>query len=270
MPEMDTQAQPQADTQAPESNEFESQAIPETYAGSWAGKYKTLGEVFKGGEEANKLIGAKGVIVPGEKATQEEWDKYYNTLGRPEKPDGYKLTPLEKLHPELTITPEGDANFKALMHKHGITAKQADGLYKEFYGMANGTLTKRDEKMQADKHQAEAQLRQDWGPDYDKHINSAKRLIEKFGGPNAREAFGDMGNNPQVLKTIANIARKFSEDGFVKGADVQNSEAKDAQVKLTDIMLNKEHPYWKQGAGHAEAIAEVKRLNSIIHPEIEV
>lgn len=268
MSEQDTQA-PATDTQAP-GNEFEGMAIPETYKDTPVGKYKTVGEVIKGYGEAQKLIGAKGVILPGEKATPEEIDKFYNTIGRPEKPDGYKLSPLENLHPEIKLSPEDEMGFKALMHKHGLTARQADGLYKEYFGMISGSLTKRDEGMQASKHEAEKALRTDWGADYDKNLNSAKRLIEKFGGANAREAFGDLGNNPQVLKTIANIAKKFSEDGFIKGAEVQNGEVKEAQQRITDIMLNKAHPYWVAGPGHAEAVAEMKRLQSIVHPEVEV
>lgn len=268
MPDMDTQA-PVTDTTAPEGNDFESMAIPETFKDSPIGKYSTVGELAKGYTEAQKLIGAKGVIVPGEKATPEEVEKFYNTLGRPEKPDGYKLSPVEKIHPEIKITPEVEAGFKALVHKHGLTAKQADGLYREYFGMISNSLTKRDEGMMAAKHEAEKELRTNWGPDYDKNLNSAKRLIEKYGGPQAREAFGELGNNPQVLKTIANIAKKFSEDGFIKGDTVTNSERTEAQKKITDIMLNKQHPYWVAGAGHAEAVEEMKRLQQIVHPEVE-
>lgn len=268
MAEMDTA--PVTDTPPSEGNDFDATPIPETYKDSPVAKYKTVGELAKGYTEAQKLIGAKGVILPSEKATPEEVDRFYNTLGRPEKADGYKLSPLENLHPELKMTPETESAFKALVHKHGLTAKQADGLYKEYFGMISGSLTKRDESLNASKHEAEKELRMSWGPEYDKNLNSAKRLIEKFGGANARESFGDLGNNPQVLKTIANIAKKFSEDGFVKGDAVTNSEITDAQRKITDIMLNKAHPYWVAGAGHNEAVQEMKRLQTIVHPEIEV
>jgi len=262
---------PPADTTTPEGDvDFEGTAIPENYKGTWAGKYKTIGEAFKGGAEVEKLVGAKGVIIPGEKATPEEWDKFHNTLGRPEKPEGYKLSPIENLHPELKITPEVEGGFKALAHKHGLTGKQADGLYKEYFGMISNSLTKRDEKSMADKHAAETALRTEWGGEYDSNLNKAKRLIEKFGGANARESFGELGNNPQVLRTIANIAKKFSEDGFIKGENITNSEVKEAQIKITDINLNKTHPFWVAGPGHAEAVQEMKRLMTIVHPEVEV
>src|SRR3990167_1384409 len=261
---------PAADTRSPEMAEFENTAIPEFYKDSPIAKYQTIGEAFKGYGEAQKLIGAKGAIIPGDKAEQAEWDKFFNSIGRPEKPEGYKLSPVENLHPELKITPEVEAGFKSLAHRHGLTGKQADGLYKEYFGMISGSLTKRDEKMLSGKHAAETALRTEWGADYDSNASKAKRLVEKFGGANAREAFGELGNNPIVLKTLANIASKFSEDGFIKGETVTNAETKEAQQKITEIENNKDHPYFNRSApGHDEAVKEVMRLRSIVHPEVE-
>ena len=249
---------------------FESTAIPETYKDSAIGKYATVGDLAKGYGEAQKLIGAKGVIVPGENAKEEEVSKFYNSLGRPEKPEGYKFTPVEGLHPEIKITPESETMFRQMIHKHGLTAKQADGMYKDYFSGASGALTKRDQATSAAKHETEKALRTEWGAEYDNNLNKAKRLITKYGGADGADSFGELGNNPKVLKTLANIAMKFSEDGFIKGGGETNSEVKEAQQRLTDIMLNKDHPYWNTGAGHSEAVAEVKRLNQIIHPEVEV
>ncbi len=262
---------PGSGTQVPEGDlDFEGMEIPENYKETPIGKYKTLGEVFKGYSEAQKLIGAKGVIIPNDKDAPEKWDGFYNSLGRPEKPDGYKFSPIENLHPELKITPEVESGFKALAHKHGLTGKQADGLYKEYFGLMSNSLVKRDETSLANKHAAETTLRTEWGGDYDAKLNKTKRLIDKFGGSSGREAFGELGNNPKALKILAAIADKFSEDGFIKGEAVTNSEVKEANQKITDIMLKKDHPYWVAGPGHAEAVAEMKRLQSIVHPEVEV
>ncbi len=265
---MDT-IDPNVDTRSPEQVEFENTPIPEYYKDTPIGKYKILGESFKGYSEAQKLIGAKGVIIPGEKAEQVEIDKFYNSIGRPEKPEGYKLSPLENLHPELKITPESEAGFKAFIHKHGLTAKQADGLYKEYFSMMSQSLVKRDEKLTADKHSAETALRTELGPEFDNSLSKARWLIDKFGGKEARESFGELGNNIPVLKTLINISKQFSEDGFKKGDAVRVSEIEEAKRKISEIQLNKAHPYWIAGQGHAEAIKEMQRLYKIVNPEIE-
>jgi hypothetical protein len=266
MEAMDTAVQQSADTQTPNGggSDFESMAIPETYKDTPVGKYKTIGEVVKGYGEAQKLIGAKGVIVPSEKATPEEVEKFYNSLGRPEKPDGYKLSPMSGLHPEVDMSPETEAGFKAFMHKHGIPQREADGIRKDYYTMMSQSLVKRDQEMLTKKHSAETALRQEWGAEYGTRLSQASQLVEKFGGEGAREAFGDLGNNPIVLKTLGNLAKHFNEDTFVKGNPVVAGG--ENALKLKNIMLDKKHPYWVEGVGHDEAVAEVMRLQESLTP----
>jgi len=265
MEEMDTAVQPSADTQAPEGgSDFENMAIPEHYADSPVGKYKTVGELTKGYGEAQKLIGAKGVIVPGEKATPEEYDKFYNSLGRPAKPDGYKLNPIDGLHQGLGVTPESEQAFKNFAYKHGLTQKQAEGIKAEYYSMGSQVLSKQDEAEATAKHEAETKLRSEWGADYSNNLAKSVSLVDKYGGEGAREAFGDLGNNPAVLKTLANIAKHFSEDTFVKGNSAQPNS--DTALKLKNIMLDKKHPYWVDGPGHDEAVQEVLKMQESITP----
>ena len=241
-------------------------AIPENYKDSPIGKYKTVGELSKGYENAQKLIGAKGVIVPGENATPEDIEKFYNTLGRPEKPEGYKFQPLDNLHPELKMTPEVEAGFNQFVHKHGLTQKQADGVRSEYFNALNTSLVKRDETTNAKRHEAETKLRNEWGADYDNNLKQAKAMLGKYGGEEmnayANEAAG---NDPRLIRFLANIGKKFSEDKFVSG-DKFNNHIGGAQKKINEILLNKEHPYHKKGIGHDEAVQEMYRLYEITTP----
>jgi len=42
-------------------------------------------------KDTSRLRNAKGLVVPGEGATDEEKNTFYNSLGRPETVDGYEL-----------------------------------------------------------------------------------------------------------------------------------------------------------------------------------
>jgi len=275
MSEMETQS-PVADTTAPmndngsdnSNDNFESTAIPETYKGTWAGKYKNLGEAFRGGGEADKLIGAKGVIVPGDNAKPEDVEKFYNTLGRPAKADGYKFDPIDNPHEKIRGNPDLDKNFKAMAYKHGLTQKQASAMYKDYIGGLSKGLTKSDEMEKADTDKARAELTQEWGAEYDTKINKVKSIVEKYGGPDALKHFNEKGygRDPIVLKTWANISKNFAEDSFVRGDNVVPSDVADAQKKIKDIMDDKAHPFWVSGKGHDEAVVEVSRLQEIITP----
>lgn len=249
--------------------DFEATAIPaDKYVDNPnISKYKTIGDLIKGHSEASKLIGAKGVIVPGDNAEPAEVDKFYNTLGRPEKPEGYKFDKLEKLHPELQITPEVEAGFNKFVHKYGLSQKQAAGIRAEYFNALSQSLTKRDEVATKAKHEAETTLRTEWGADYDTKLKRVQTIIDKFGGNGARQAFGELGNNPAVLKVLATIADKFSEDTFTLGGTHTESSIAEAQKKILAIQTNKEHMYHKPGIGHDEAVKEMLELHKIAYPE---
>lgn len=268
--EMDTQA-PATDTQAPIGNEFESMAIPETYANTPVGKYKTVGELAKGYENANKLIGAKGVILPGENAQPEEYEKFYNSLGRPEKPEGYKFSPVEGLHPGVKITPEVDKYISGMMHKNGIPQRQADALRKDLLGVLSISQTKQDEKLNASRHEAETKLRNEWGSEYDANLAKAKAVMLKLGGEDmVSYANEGPGNDPRLIKFLGMIGKKMSEDTFIKGNEPGTGNS-DVLRQIKNINMDKKHPFWnKDVPGHDEAVAEMRRLNELAFPNERV
>lgn len=270
---IDTTAQ-DTDTQSLSSDgavidaEFEGTPIPETYKDAPVGKYRTIGEAFKGYGEAQKLIGAKGVIIPGDNAKPEDIDKFYTSLGRPVKSDGYKLDPVENAHERIKGNADLDKNFKAMAHKHGLTQKQASAMYQDYIGGISQGLTDNDAKVKADTDKAGAALSQEWGTEYDTKISKVKGIIEKFGGSDAVAHFNESGygRDPVVLKTLEKISKNFSEDAFIKGDNVVPTDVLNAQKQIKEIHEDKTHAFWVKGKGHDEAIVEMRRLQEIATP----
>ena len=177
-------------------------------------KYKTGEEFVKGHKELVSLVGKKGVTIPAEGAGQEEWDKYHNSLGRPEKAEGYAFTAIENLHPEVKVTPEYEQGMKAILHKAGVTGKQADMLNNSYLTLMSAELVKRDEAKTTAMQETQTALRNEWKDKYSENVNLAKRLIKVFGGDAATAAFGDLGNSPDVLKFLSKVGHKLSEDSI--------------------------------------------------------
>ena len=178
-------------------------------------KYKTADDFVKGHKNALELVGKKGVVIPEEGDPEEKWNEYHKALGVPEDSSKYSLAEIENLHPDIKMTPEETAGFTALAHKHKLNQKQADGLYQDYYGMLSKTLEKRDQDREDNRATAESKLRQEWGKDFAENSTIAKRVVQKFGGKEALAAFGDLGNNPGVLKFLSDLGKKISEDSFV-------------------------------------------------------
>ena len=56
-----------------------------------ASKYENPNAMAKDLANANKLIGKKGIIKPGEDASENDWKSYHDALGVPQDGEGYKF-----------------------------------------------------------------------------------------------------------------------------------------------------------------------------------
>ena len=238
--------------------------------------YKTIAELAKGHIETKKLVGAKGVIVPGKDAPPEEVEKFYNTLGRPEKADGYKFTPIDGLPESLKTVPEVETAVKGIFHKAGLTAHQADIIQAEYTKMMASGVMKQQEAFNNAKKVAETALRQEWAQDYDKNISMARRVVETIGGKDAVSAFGELGNNPTVLKFLAKVGKSMSEDSIdrlgVSHLETNSGEAKRQIEKINGMTAEerKNHPYWNENhRDHTKAVKEMQELYKIAYSGAE-
>ncbi len=230
-------------------------------------KYKTIPDLLNGHVNLAKMISAKGVIIPKEGAALEEFDRFYNSLGRPEKIEGYKFTPVEKLHEKIKITPESEGWFRGLAHKAGLTQAQADIINKEYLGNISAMLSAQDKKWNEDVAAAELKLKNEWGVDYDKKIALAKAVMAKNGGAEVIAGLGDAQKNPAVIKFLANLGSKLSEDDVTIPAGGASPANTDALSKIKAIKENLEHPYWKEkDPKHFEACEEVAKLYEEAYP----
>lgn len=230
-------------------------------------KYKTGEEFYKGHKNLTEMIGKKGVTLPGEGASEEEVSKFYNSIGRPESADGYAFSPIEGLHPEVQIAPEADKAFKAELHKLGFTSKQADGLNSMYLTKVSNALVQRDEQRTESRNKAISELKGEWGHNYEENKTLAMRLVKVFGNEETSKAFGELGDNPKVLKFLSNVGRKLSEDSFknIGGVDLL-ADAGQAKKRISDIgsklmsMKNSE-------PGYHELVAERTRLYKVAYGE---
>jgi hypothetical protein len=199
-------------------------------------KYKSIDELAKGHLEVVKLVGKKGVIVPGPNASEEEKAKFYEAVGRPKTADDYKLEYPKEMHPKITVSPESEAAFKQVGHKLGLTNEQINGLNGWYMSTVSQGLTKQDEATKASFEAAQTQLRTEWGPEFNANVTLAKRVIEKYGGKEAAQSFGDLGNNVAVLRFLANVGKKMSEASFKTGEfNELIGTAQEAKQKLDDL-----------------------------------
>lgn len=250
-------------------------AIPEEYhKDPNVVKYKTADEFFKGHRSLVETVGKKGVILPGEKATTEEIEKFYTELGRPAKPEEYKFTPSDKLHPAVKADTQREAWFRGAAHKLGLTGKQADQLNAEYGSMLSQAYEAHEKATNDAKAAAQAEMTKEWGDKYQSKIDGIGAFLKRIGGETAIDDFGDFGGNPKVLRMLDKLAGSISEDTIAKitgngGGNEGGDEVAAALKEIEETKANKAHPYWNEndGAKHDEAIARMKKLYEIAYPE---
>lgn len=222
---------------------------------------------------AQSMIGRDRVALPSPTATPEELNEFYTKLGRPESPDGYKLT--EEQIEGLTPDPEGTKWAQGLFHKYGLTPAQADGIFKEFRAHVGDQVKNLQSSRLTAQTEALEKLKAEWpGEKYDVNVQLANRALSTFGDSDLVEYLrvSGEGNNPQFIKLFAKIGSQLSEDrafgsaatnsGFVAGPEAARAEIGKLNMdqSFQKAYLNKDAP------GHADAVERLQRLYKVAYP----
>lgn len=226
---------------------------------------KTFPALAKSYRDAQKLVGAEKVALPGKNATKEEYDAFFNKLGRPETADKYQFQKPEKLPEGVNWNEEQLKVFKSKAHEAGLTQKQ----FEELVNWHTGVVAQGLEKMNEDKVQAQQdsikELQKSWGSAFNQELEKARRAAALFGSLEDFEAMG-VADNPKFLQFLAKVGSTISEDRM-RGHDTMMVPV-DAKAKIAEIQGNKEHPYHiKDHPGHEMAVQEMKKLFSQAYPE---
>lgn len=154
------------------------------------------------------------IKLPSENATDEEWGKFYDRLGRPASSNDYGLS---KDIPEgLDFNEEFYNEFTREIYTAGLTKKQAEKIY-NWYNNKSAEMAKDiDAKIQASYKKsvddAVASLKKEWGTDYQQNLDSAVAMANKFLSPATKQYLNatKLGNNPLLIKDFYNLSKQVS------------------------------------------------------------
>lgn len=163
---------------------------------------------------ADRKANGTAVKIPGADATEEEWGKFYDRLGRPESPEAYGLS--KELPEGLDFSEELYDGFIQNIHEAGLSKKQAEKIY-NWYNQKSAELSKDiTAKIEASYKKsvddAVASLKKEWGTDYQKNLDSAVAMANKFLSPATKQYLNatKLGNNPLLIKDFYNLSKQVS------------------------------------------------------------
>lgn len=218
---------------------------------------------------AQRLIGADKLPLP-KNPTEEDLNKIYNRLGRPESPQDYGIKP------DGVYLDEGVVNsFTDVAHKLGLNSNQAKGIL-DYY---TSSIQNHDEFIASESKKTveltESNLKAEWGSSYDDKLDRAVSAAEEFASSDLLqiklEDGTKIGNHPAFIKAFSNIAefksKVTSEDTIQESTVNSRLTSKDAQARLNAIYGDTSHAYWdkKNPVARQKAVEEVKDLMEMVH-----
>jgi len=240
--------------------------IPEEYKGEKSlSNFKDMNDFVKSYLSAQKIVGADKIPVPNKFATDEDWKAVFNKLGAPEKPEDYKYN-----FKEGEVDQDLLSNFNQQAHKLGLLPQQAESLIKFYNDMNEGSSIQAEEKATETRLNTENELKKEFGPQYAKRLDQAKRLASStLGNDFLENTFlqdgSRLGDNLNVVKAFSNLAEKLSEDEVVKGDSSSYMTANEIEKEITSL-TEEGSPYWnKTHPNHQKAVQEVFKLRELLN-----
>lgn len=210
-------------------------SLPEDIKGHASLKnFSDVGSLAKSYVHAQQLMGKKGVIVPTEKSSDEEWQSFYKELGVPEV-DKYSLeAPKDKAVNEELLN-----KFKAEAAKNGLLPKQAQKMFDFLIGTEEEQMKSASESKAQFAEKSIGALKQEWGEAFDKKVDYARRAVNEFGGDELKQALKNAGldNHPALVKAFAKAGAFIKEDSL-KGDGHRNMSQTPEEIKreISEIM----------------------------------
>jgi hypothetical protein len=258
-----------------------AEQLPEKIRGEAAFKdIKSIDALADSYYNAQKMIGVPRDqllrLPTSDKA--EDWAPVYDRLGRPAKPDDYKLKVPEGFPPAQKSYV--DSVSKAA-HEAGLSQKQFDAVQNWLYTQAGQTMAQQKASADATAANWVGSLKTEWGQAFDTKVQQSKDAIAHYDA--ALKLNGDLvkalnetglGNHPGFAKLFAGLARNLHEDGKLTGKAFGESALQspvEAQQQIaalrqdTNFMKQYHNPN-KRDPAHIEAVARMEALHKLGWP----
>lgn len=240
--------------------------------------FNSFDDVSKSFINTKKMVGKKGIILPGEDATEDEWNVFHKDMGRPDEADGYELS----FHEEITNDEnfgnvEENLNnnmktFKETMHKLGIPASTAKKMWENSQEQWLQASKAQSETNKERLMQEEAAVKKELGAAYEEKMELANNVATSIMSSEDIEWFKQNGlfKEPRMRKILSKIGDMISEDKIkVIPKAGTTLTPNDAKSKL-NALLSKDsnHPlsaalHNKKDPRHNEAMKLFSDLNQM-------
>ena len=230
-------------------------------------KFTEIDALAKSYINATKMIGQDKVVIPTNNSTEEAWNEVYDKLGRPESAEKYSLDAKSEV---VNFDEAAIKSFAEQSHKLGLNNKQAQGILEFYKNNMEGTAQQAKIDTETAQAEAEQQLRQEWGRDFEAKVKQAGALAKANMDANVLDMTLSngtrLGDHPEVIKGFAKIASMMQEDKIVATESENVNTTKDLESEISAIMNDKSHPYHVKGhPDHDKSVQQLLTLREMLN-----
>lgn len=241
-------------------------SLPEDIRGNAAiSQIQDIPSLAKSYIHAQGLVGKKGVMVPGEKSTDEEWQNFFKAAGRPEM-DKYDIKAPEGKQ----LNQEFLSKFKETAHKAGLLPRQLQSLFDWYSGMEEESMKSMSSAEKAAESESIVNLKKEWGDGYDRHLALARMARDELGGPDFAAHLTKLGihNDVNLVKVLAKVGALMGEDKIKGDPNVGTGQTpQEVSDEIAKMRGDLKGPYFdKTHAAHGAAVRRMEELYKKLTP----
>ena len=236
------------------------ESLPEAYRDNPSlSTFKSMDDLLKSYTEQRSMLGKKGMMKPGEDASDEERAAWRQTIGVPDSIDGYgeyEFPVDDQGNPLLEINNEEFFNSaKSRMHEANFTPEQVKLAFDLFSETTLSTMDEAANMQQQMANESLHKLREEWRDDFEPNRQSILNYIDKNGFMEFAEESGII-NNYNFIKMMEKVVRDTKESNITGDHSLGGGGFDEAvaRIKNSEAFKAKGHPQ------HAEAQAQLESL----------
>jgi hypothetical protein len=218
------------------------------------GPIQSKEDLLKGYINAQKMIGADKIPVPGKYAEDTEWDGVFKKLGLPEL-DEYNLDA------GLLENKDFFEAFKKEAHEARVLPNQAQKLYNWYNEYSKNALDTMQAGIEQRQIEAEETLKEEWGEEYEANLRSARLALKAIDDTNLNAYLDEtgMGDNPVMIRALSKLGSRLVDDKILGEGSALTSGKEQSQAFVNDVMANANHPARdKAHPLHKQAVRELE------------
>ena len=218
------------------------------------------GALAKSYVNAQRMIGADKIALPGKSATPDEWREVYTRLGAPTDASGYEFEGESPLQDDYMNS------FREHALNAGLNPSQANEMMNFVRSTVDGMNQGLEQSADEARYAGEQELRQEFGQAFEQRVEMAQMAAQNLLG--GTEMFDEiqlsdgrmLGDHPDIIRMFSNLASAIGEDNLAGETTELVMTPEEASRQVAE-MTRRDGPYWdRMHPEHDTYIQEVLRL----------